>query len=131
MVKFTSAEVSFLKSNTVCRLATASREGRPQVTPVVYALDGTSFVVAVDYGTKKLRNIRENQNVALVVDRVRPTRAVAIEGTCEVHERGAEYRRLLNLLMKRFEFYRKNPWREGESPILRIVAEKVVSWGFR
>jgi PPOX class probable F420-dependent enzyme len=129
MVKLTASEVSFLKSNELCRLATASREGRPQVTPVMYALDGNSFVIAVDYGTKKLKNIRENPNVALVVDKVRPTRAVTVEGTCEVHERGAEYRRLLDLLMTKFEFYRKNPWGEGESPILRIVVDKAVSWG--
>jgi PPOX class probable F420-dependent enzyme len=130
MVKFTGKEESFLKSNAVCRLATASKEGRPQVTPVMYALDGTGFVIAVDYGTKKLKNVRENQHVALVVDSLRPTRAVTVEGTCRVHERGTEYRRLLNLLMTRFEFYRKNPWGEGESPIFRIVPTKVVSWGF-
>ena len=53
MVKFTAKEEAFLKSNEVCRLATASKDGRPQVTPVIYALDGAAFVVAVDYGTKK------------------------------------------------------------------------------
>jgi PPOX class probable F420-dependent enzyme len=130
MVKFTAKEVAFLKSNEVCRLATASKDGRPQVTPVMYALDGIAFVIAVDYGTKKLKNVKENANVALVVDRLRPTRAVTVQGTCRVHERGAEYRRLLELLMTRFEFYRKNPWGEGESPILRITPERAASWGF-
>lgn len=110
MVKFTPKEEAFLKSNELCRLATASKEGRPQVTPVMYALDGVGFVIAVDYGTKKLKNVKENPSVALVVDRVRPTRAVTVEGTCKVHERGAEYLRLLELLMAKFEFYRKNPW---------------------
>ena len=130
MVKFTPREEAFLKSNELCRLATASKEGRPQVTPVMYALDGIGFVIAVDYGTKKLKNVKENPNVALVVDRLRPTRAVTVEGTCEVHEKGVEYLRLLDLLMTRFEFYRKNPWGEGESPIFRVTPNKVVSWGF-
>jgi len=130
MVKFTAKESAFLKSNEVCRLATASKDGRPQVTPVMYALDGTGFVIAVDYGTKKLKNVKENPNVALVVDRLRPTRAVTVEGSCKVHERGAEYRRLLELLMTKFEFYRKNPWGEGESPIFRVTPSKAVSWGF-
>jgi len=129
MVKFTSKETAFLKSNQVCRLATASRDAKPQVTPVMYVLDGTSFVIAVDYGTKKLKNVRENPNVALVVDRLRPTKAVTLEGICEVHEKGAEYLRLLELLMSRFEFYRKNPWEEGESPIFRVTPTKAVSWG--
>ena len=129
MVKFTAKEATFLKSNEVCRLATASKDAKPQVTPVMYAMDGAAFVIAVDYGTKKLKNVKVNPNVALVVDRLRPTRAVTVEGTCQVHERGAEYRRLLQLLMVRFEFYRKNPWGEGESPILRVTPQKVVSWG--
>jgi PPOX class probable F420-dependent enzyme len=129
MVKFTPKEEAFLKSSELCRLATASKEGRPQVTPVMYALDGVGFVIAVDYGTKKLKNVKENPSVALVVDRVRPTKAVTVEGTCKVHERGAEYLRLLELLMTKFEFYRKNPWGEGESPIFRITPTKAVSWG--
>jgi PPOX class probable F420-dependent enzyme len=129
MVKFTAKETAFLKSNEVCRLATASKDAKPQVTPVMYAMDGAAFVIAVDYGTKKLKNVKVNPNVALVVDRLRPTRAVTVEGTCRVHERGAEYRRLLQLLMVRFEFYRKNPWGEGESPIFRVTPQKAVSWG--
>lgn len=129
MLQFTTKETAFLRSSEVCRLATVSKDGRPQVTPVVYAMDGTSFVIAVDYGTKKLRNIRENSNVALVVDKLRPTRAVTVEGVCEVYERGQEYLRLLGLLMEKFESYRKNPWGEGESPILRVSPKKRVSWG--
>ncbi len=129
MVKFTAKEEAFLKSNEVCRLATASMDGRPQVTPVVYAMDGAGFVIAVDYGTKKLKNVKENPSVALVVDKLRPTRAVTVEGICKVYERGEEYLRLLDLLMKKFESYRKNPWGEGESPIFRITPTKAVSWG--
>ncbi len=129
MVKFTAKEAAFLKSNEVCRLATASKDAKPQVTPVMYAMDDAAFVIAVDYGTKKLKNVKVNPNVALVVDRLRPTRAVTVEGTCQVHERGAEYRRLLQLLMARFEFYRKNPWGEEESPIFRVTPQKAVSWG--
>ena len=129
MVKFTAKEEAFLRSSTVCRLATVSKEGKPQVTPVIYALDRNGFVIAVDYGTKKLKNVKENPSVALVVDRLRPTRAVTVEGTCKVYERGGEYLRLLNLLMAKFESYRRNPWGEGESPIFRITPDKAVSWG--
>ena len=129
MLEFTAKEAAFLRSSEVCRLATASKEGKPQVTPVIYVMDGASFVIAVDYGTRKLRNVRENPNVALVVDKLRPTKAVTVEGVCEVYERGAEYLRLLELLMERFESYRKNPWGEGESPIFRVNPTKHVSWG--
>src|SRR5260370_12762242 len=109
MVKFTGKEAAFLKSNEVCRLATASKDAKPQVTPVMYAMDGAAFVIAVDYGTKKLKNVKVNPNVALVVDRLRPTRAVTVEETCQVHEREAQYRRLLQLLITKYDFYTNTP----------------------
>jgi nitroimidazol reductase NimA-like FMN-containing flavoprotein (pyridoxamine 5'-phosphate oxidase superfamily) len=99
--------------------------------PVVYALDGNKFVIAVDYGTKKLKNIRENAAVSLVVDRERPNRAVMVQGKAAVFERGKEYLRLLKILFDRFEYYRTNPWGEGESPIIVVAPRKIVSWGLR
>ena len=127
MVKLTPKQRA-LSANEVCRFATVSKDGAPQVTPVIYALDGDSFVIAVDYGTKKLKNLRENKDIALVVDEYSPNKAVMIEGSCEILERGKEYLRLLHVLFDRFEYYRKNPWGEGESPILKIKPVKAVSW---
>lgn len=124
----TTKQRSFLKAHELCRLATASKDAKPHVVPVVYAVDGEDVIVAVDYRTKKLKNLRENRKVALVVDDSRPNHAVMVEGDCEILERGKEYLRLLRLLFERFEFYRTNPWGEGESPILKIKPTKVVSW---
>jgi PPOX class probable F420-dependent enzyme len=88
-------ELSFLKAHEVCRLATASKDARPHVVPVIYAVDGDDIIIAVDYGTKKLKNLRENPKVALVVDDYRPNRGLMVEGDCEILERGKEYLRLL------------------------------------
>ncbi len=121
-------ELSFLRAHELCRLATASKDARPHVVPVVYVLDGEDIVVAVDYGTKKLKNLRENPKVALVVDERGPNRAVMVEGECEIFERGKEYLRLLQILFDRFDFYRRDPWGEGESPILKIRPMKAVMW---
>jgi uncharacterized protein len=124
----TPKQLNFLKSHEVCRLATASKDAKPHVVPVIYALDGENVIIAIDYGTKKLKNLRENGNVALVVDEYHPNKAVMLEGECEILERGQEYLRLLRVLFDRFEFYRKNPWGEGESPILKIKPTKAVMW---
>jgi len=123
-----SKELSFLKNHEVCRFATASKDGKPHVVPVIYALDGEDIVIAVDYGTKKLGNLRQNSRVALVVDDYRPNHAVMVEGECSILERGKEYLRLLQILFDRFEVYRKHPWGEGESPILRVTPTKAVMW---
>ena len=123
-----SKELSFLKSHELCRLATASKDAKPHVVPVIYAIDGEDIVIAVDYGTRKLGNLRENNRVALVVDDYRPNHAVMVEGECSVLERGREYLRLLQILFDRFEIYRKHPWGEGESPILKVRPTKAVMW---
>ena len=123
-----SKELSFLKSHELCRLATASKDGRPHVVPVIYALDGEDIIIAIDYGTKKLGNLRQNNRVALVVDDYRPNHAVMVEGECSILERGKEYLRLLQILFDRFEIYRRHPWGEGESPILKVRPTKAVVW---
>lgn len=121
-------ELKFLRAHELCRLATASKDARPHVVPVIYALDGEYVVVAVDYKTKKLKNLRENPRVALVVDEYRPNHALVLEGDCEIYERGKEYLRLLQILFDKFVYYRNNPWGEGESPILKINPTKAVMW---
>lgn len=122
-------EKSFLKSNELCRLATATLDGAPQVTPVMYALDDDNMIIATDYGTKKLKNLKSNPRVALVVDKYHPNKGIIVWGDCEIFENGKEYNRLLKILFSRFETYRRNPWKEGEAPILKIIPRKLISWG--
>ena len=122
-------EIAFLEKRDLCRMATVSKDCTPHVIPVMYAMDGERVVVAVDYGTKKLKNLKDNPKVSLVVDEYEPNMAVFIQGMCTILERGPEYLRLLDILFKKFEFYREHPWGEGESPIITITPLKVVSWG--
>ena len=132
MATLGAREAKFLRAHELCRLATASKDGRPHVVPVIYTLDGKGedcrIVIVVDYKTRKLKNLRENPRVALVVDEYRPNRGLMVEGDCEIFERGREYLRLLQILFDRFTFYRKNPWGEGESPILKVRPTKAVMW---
>ena len=70
-------ERRFVESMRVARLATADANGAPHVLPVCYALLGDSLYVTIDEkpkhsdvrAMKRLRNIAENPNVAVVVDR--------------------------------------------------------------
>lgn len=128
MAIFNKRELDFLKSHELGRLATASKTGFPHVVPIVYAMDGHDIIIAVDYGTKKLRNIRENNHVALVTDESVSHRGLMVEADCEILERGKEYLRLLQILYDAIEYYRKNPWNEGESPILKLHVTKAVYW---
>ena len=128
MTVLNQRQLAYLKKHELCRLATASKGAKPHVVPVIYAVDGENVVIAVDYETKKLKNLQENPQVALVIDEYRPNHALMIEGRCEILERGKEYLRLLQILFDRFAYYRNNPWGEGESPILKVKPTKAVSW---
>lgn len=131
IAKVSERELRFLNSRSLGSLATASKkDGMPHVVPVVYAMDSKkNVIIAIDYGTKKLKNLRENPRAALLVDNSQANTCIMIQGRCTLYERGPQYLKLLKILFERFEFYRENPWGEGESPILKIKPDKVVSWG--
>jgi pyridoxamine 5'-phosphate oxidase family protein len=84
---FTEQELEFLRSQRLCRLATVSPNGWPQVVPVMYKLtDDGAFEFDAD--GVKLRNLTAEPRSALVVDGS-PKRGVAVQGHAEVigHER--------------------------------------------
>ncbi len=84
---FTEQELEFLRSQRLCRLATVSPTGWPQVVPVMYKLtDDGAFEFDAD--GVKLRNLTVEPRSALVVDGS-PKRGVSVQGRTEVigHER--------------------------------------------
>ena len=73
-----------------------------------------------------------NRNVSIVVDVYDPSgenKAIVIQGKAVIIERGKEFIRLYKIFDKKFEWVRKNPWKEGEAPFVRVAAFNKVSWG--
>jgi len=130
-VKFTQKEVSFLLENEVCRVAT-SHNNIPHVAPVNYICEDNFIYFATDYGTKKYQNLQKNKRIAVVVDVYNSSqnnKALVIQGTAELIERGDEFKRMYKLFEKQFEWVRNDPWKEGEAPFVRVHLAKKVSWG--
>lgn len=131
-VKVTQKERKFLLENEVCRIAT-SLDDVPHVVPVAYIYDKDAITFVTDYGTRKYKNLEVNKNVSVVVDVYDPSgenKAIILQGKAVIIERGAEYKRLYQIFNKRFEWVRKNPWKEGEAPFVRVDAFNKVSWGW-
>lgn len=132
-VRFTRAEKEFLSRNEVCRVATC-HDNIPHAVPVSYVFeekDG-SFYFATDLETRKLENIKKNNRVALAVDVYSSSvgnSAVCIQGTAEIIERGQEFARLYKEFHRRFEWVRRDPWKEGEAPFVRVTPTSKASWG--
>ena len=70
MSAFTDAELSYLASQPLMRFATASPEGKPDVAPVVFEVDGDDIVTAgFDIArTVRFRNIEKNPRATVVID---------------------------------------------------------------
>jgi len=65
-------------SSPVARLATAGADGVPHVVPITFAISDDAVFFAIDHKPKtswnlrRLRNIRENPHVAVLVDHYAP-----------------------------------------------------------
>lgn len=97
MSMLSDAEVSYLKSQRLARVATASAKGIPEVSPVGFEFDGSYFWVGshsqdIFPRTRRYRNIiGGNARVSIVVDDLvsvepwRP-RGIKVSGIAEVME---------------------------------------------
>lgn len=129
-VAFTKREIAYLSRNEICRVATC-RDNIPHVVPVSYTFRGAKFYFATDYGTTKLKNLKANDRLALVVDTYDEelNQAVCVQGRTRVIEKGPEYVDLYKLFYTKFDWVRENPWKPGEAPFIEVVPSNKVSWG--
>ena len=129
-VTFSQAERDFFDGNEACRLATC-HDGIPHVVPVSYIFEHGAFFIATDYETRKYENIKHNKSAALVVDIYSSVsnKAVCVQGTAEIIERGQDFARLYRIFHDRFEWVRRDSWNEGEAPFLKVTPTNKVSWG--
>lgn len=79
MAEMSKDLMDLVNSVPLCYLATASRDGVPDVAPVAtaVAVDSNTVVVAVTAKGKSASNIRENPRAALVVHSAAPARTQA------------------------------------------------------
>src|SRR6058998_2398221 len=95
---FSEPEIQYLKTQRLARIATVSRDGRPDVVPVAFEYDGVYFYVGshgqdIFHRTRKYLNVKNgNNHVAIVIDDLesvepwRP-RGIKVYGNADVVER--------------------------------------------
>ncbi len=93
MSAFTEAELHYLASQPLMRFASASAEGRPDVAPVVFEVDGDDIVTAGFDITRtvRYRNVQTNPRATLVVDDLASTepwspRGIKIIGVAAIEQ---------------------------------------------
>jgi nitroimidazol reductase NimA-like FMN-containing flavoprotein (pyridoxamine 5'-phosphate oxidase superfamily) len=123
-------ELQFMDGNECCRLATSFRN-KPHVVPVCYVFADGCFYISTEYDTKKLRNVKNNNFVSLVVDIYLPQnhKGMVICGSAQLVEKGVLFQKIYAIFFNKFEWVRNDPWAECESPFLKIQPYSKVSWG--
>jgi nitroimidazol reductase NimA-like FMN-containing flavoprotein (pyridoxamine 5'-phosphate oxidase superfamily) len=128
-VKFTEKEIGFLEQNEMCRFASASKRGEPHIVPVSYVWQDSHAYIVTDYHTRKLKNLRENPHAALLVDTSGTQKLLLLSGPVEIIEKGEEYRRLYKLFHSKLDWVKRDPWKEGEAPFIKITPTFKTGWG--
>ena len=136
----TPAQTTFLVRRRIARLATADAAGEPHVVPVCFAYALGSVYIALDEKPKdvpparlkRVRNILENPNVALVADRYSEDWSllafVLVRGRAELLAPGEEeHAAAVRLLRGKYHQYEK--MRIEDHPVVAIRPSRASSLG--
>ena len=133
----------FISDGRVGRLGTADPTGQPLVVPICYAWDGTALFSALDAkpksravnALKRIRNIRENAKVSVVIDRYdedwRELRYVISQGEARLLTGGDEFTRGADLWLAKYPQYRAMGLGRDEGLMIVVEPSKVTHWEFR
>ena len=133
-MKLKKAEEAFLKNSRVARVATADAQGRPHAVPVCHLWERGLVYFGSAQDAKKIRNLQENSQIALVVDDYTDVwahvRGLLLQGEAKLISSGAEFRRIRALLYRKFPLYEQEAaLEENDAVIVRVTPQKAVSWG--
>jgi PPOX class probable F420-dependent enzyme len=122
----------------IARLATVDPDGRPNLVPVVFVLQGDTLYSSVDAkpkGTGRLRRLqnleRDPRAVAVLVDHYEENWPalwwVRLRGSARILEDGPERRRALGLLNAKYEQYRDMP---PQGSVLAVDVDEWRGWSW-
>jgi PPOX class probable F420-dependent enzyme len=135
------ATQQFIRGHRVARLATSGADCHPAVIPICYEFDGGYIYTPIDEKPKsveagllkRVRNIKANPSVALVVDDYSEDWGklvyVLISGTAEIispSDDASEHARAVELLRKKYSQYRVMAI--DERPIIKITPTRIKRW---
>ncbi len=139
MERLSEAQARWLARASIGHLATVGAAGAPHVIPVCYAFDGRAIYSVLDQKPKsaplarlrRVRNIRANPRVALVVDHYeedwRRLGYLLVFGRAELLLEGDERDGAVRLLREKYHQYRAMDL--DANPVIKITPGRVVGWG--
>ena len=134
-----AGERHFVDTRRIGHLATADASAIPHVVPVCFGLSEDRLYITIDRKPKRdrgrplkrLRNIADNPQVAIVFDRYdedwRRLAWVMLHGRADILTAGLEHDRAQSLLRSRYP--QLVAMQIEELPVIAIHIERVASWG--
>jgi len=134
----TDAARAFCDRSRVARLATADAKGVPHLVPVCYAIIGNSLYITIDekpkrtdIPLKRLRNIAENPEIAVTMDRWDEDWSrlawVMLHGRAEILAGGEEHDRAQARLRERYPQYKTMDL--SPLPVIAMRIARAIEWG--
>ncbi len=123
----------FLSEGHIARIATVKKDGSPHITPVWFLWEDEELIIVTYKGSAKVRNIKANNRVAVVIDTAGPGRGVIMEGKARISVDGMEQvtRKISAKYVKPEEL---DDYVESvlKTPmmVIRISPKKVISWDY-
>ena len=131
--------ITFIHAARIAHLATADAGGQPLVIPICFAFDGKEFFSPIDEKPKRLplrrlkrlRNIEENSQVSLVIDRYQEDwqklAYILVFGKARIILTGRKHRRVVGLLRRKYRQYQSMAI--DQRPMIVIRPRDVKVWG--
>lgn len=140
--RFSEDDKLFLIYGKVARLATYSPDDNfPHLVPLWYLYLNGHIYMATDKRSKKVRNIRKNPRVTVLIDAyeeetkfgesIWEIKGLMINGKAEIIESGPEYDKILKESLElKYPVYHEEEerWEEGEAVVIKIKPEKFCRW---
>ncbi|WP_100182015.1 pyridoxamine 5'-phosphate oxidase family protein [Candidatus Nitrosotenuis aquarius] len=129
-MNFSPKEKKFLHAIEEARFATVNGT-IPHVKPVSFIFHDDSFYLATDYKTRTYKNVAKNPKAAISIDVYKPGghKAVLAQGKIKIIEHGPEFKKIYEKFFEKFEWVRRDPWKEDEAPFLKLIPTTKTSWG--
>jgi PPOX class probable F420-dependent enzyme len=130
MSAYSDEQHTFLTAQSQAVLATSRRDGSPQVSTVVYAVDGDDVIVSTKSYTAKWKNALRQPNVAVLVNDGR--RQLVIYGAAQLVDADPERARLTAKVFEAISGKSVEPdsilplLDQQQRTVLRIAADKVL-----
>lgn len=139
MSTLSDVDRAFISDHPVARLATADADGAPHVLPICFVVLGDTLYLTIDQKPKsgdarrlkRLRNIAENPQAAVVIDRYDADWTqlgwIMLRGRADVLDSGDEHAQAQAALRERYPPYRE--MQLDDLPVIAVRIERVTRWG--